>query len=85
MSKKVMQMALDALETQIENIRKQEYVSPTHDQWMIQLKTPIKYIRAELAKSEPKPVAWMHPVHTSLIEPHKFDPDCIPLYRKEDL
>jgi hypothetical protein len=41
--------------------------------------------KTELTKPEPEPVAWMHPIHTSLIEPHKFDPDCIPLYRKEDV
>ena len=47
----------------------------------------IQKLRAELEKPETKltVVAWMHPVYTSMIETHKFNSDCVPLYRKEEV
>ena len=74
MSKRVMQMAYDALEMQIHGAGS-----------IIHSKIAWGALKTELTKSEPEPVAWMHPIYTSLIEPHKFDPDCIPLFRKEDV
>jgi len=85
MSKAVMQMALDALEKSNAAYRGYgEYLS------YIDVDATAKAIaalKAELAKPEPEltVVAWMHPVHTSMIETHKFHSDCVPLYRKEDI
>ena len=80
MSKEVMQIAYDALTT----VHRGDFEADCEFNYEKCWKA-IKALKVELDKPEPEPVAWMHPIHTSLIEPHKFDPDCIPLYRKEDL
>jgi len=78
MSRQVMQLALAALE----NIRRFEELE--YGSLAVSGKA-VAALKTELATPEPEPVAWMHPVHTLLIEPSKFDPDCIPLFRKGDL
>ena len=52
-NREVMQMALDALENQRENIYQQEYVSPTHEQWRMQMKPAITALKAAL-EAEPQ-------------------------------
>jgi hypothetical protein len=77
-TREVIQLAIDAFE-KIRRFEELEYGS------LAVSGKAVAALKTELATPEPEPVAWMHPVHTLLIEPRKFDPDCIPLFRKGDL
>jgi hypothetical protein len=82
MSREVMQMALDALEDDVDSITHASVVYST-----------IEALRAELAKPEPEPVMWIwtdiYGVRgANYVEPdpkscNKFNVE--PLYRKDDV
>ena len=88
MSKVVMQQALDALE-------RYSPLKVDHE-WYTKHHAAIKAIKAELAKPEPKPTAWMHHISDNDDREHyvlDFEPahgmavygGDTPLYRREDL
>jgi hypothetical protein len=75
MSRAVMQQALDALEQNMQDERV--------GQWR-QMDDAVMALRAELAKPEPEPVAWMHPtVHTCISAHRHVYANGIPLYLKD--
>ncbi len=83
MSRKVMKLALDALEMPCDRWNKQ--------QCMIVMKVA-DALRAELAKPEPEPVAWASDTHnfagkytTFVVAYHKSTGWDVPLYLREDL
>jgi hypothetical protein len=71
MNKELLQQALDVLSS----------LYLDEDKWPI-----IDALRAELAKPEPEPVAWMHPTSHDCISAHRHVyANGIPLYRREDV
>jgi hypothetical protein len=76
-TREVMQLALDALT----NNCRWAYRYPA-----------IEALKAELAKPEPEPVAWISTEYFTAfsrqgyqVTPHKIAPDLVPLYRKDDV
>ena len=78
MSKQVMQQALDALE--------RYSPLPVNNAWFTSHHAVIKALKAELAKPEPEPIAWMHPTSHDCISAYRHVyANGIPLYRKESV
>jgi hypothetical protein len=71
MSRELLQQALDALINNYPAEYRQDAITA---------------LKAELAKPEPEPVAWMHPTSHDCISAHRHVyANGIPLYRREDV
>ena len=78
MNRELLKQTLDALE-------RYSPLKVDHE-WYTKHHAAIKALKTELAKSEPEPVAWMHPTSHDCISAHRHVyANGIPLYRGKDL